>query len=77
VCVSCLLCLGNYGLQDQQLALQFIKQYAAEFGGNINEITLEGYVYVNYNVIYAQRCEHTTPLCYTTTLTKCSLLLNL
>jgi carboxylesterase type B len=34
--------IGNYALMDQQLAFQFVKQHAAEFGGNPNEITAEG-----------------------------------
>jgi para-nitrobenzyl esterase len=34
--------VGNYGLQDQRAALQFVKQVAASFGGNGSQVTLAG-----------------------------------
>ena len=33
---------GNYGLMDQQLAIKFIYDHAAQIGGDKNRITISG-----------------------------------
>lgn len=33
---------GNYGLKDQTMALRWIKEHITEFGGDPNNVTIQG-----------------------------------